>query len=308
MAAVNPSAGDPAGPPAAAPAAAAAGPLALHCWRPPAGEAGSVAVRPWAVLGLVHGIGSHGGSFEALAEALTPAGLILVAVDLPGHGRSPRRRGDVRGWDELRAAVDLLLQRVDQEAPGLPCFLLGHSLGGAIVLDAAERRAQRLAGVVVSNPALAVEPSGPLRLRLLLARLLAGVSPGFTLATGITTAAAAHDPAVCARIAADPLRHDRCSAALAVAWQRRSSALMAAAPRFPLPLLVLQSSADGVISAAAVQHYVQRIREGALQQEGSRPPDVTLQLYDHSLHELLDDGERLVVIARLLAWLRAHTG
>lgn len=276
--------------------------LALHGWHPPAGGP-----APWAVLALVHGIGSHGGSFAPLAEALTDEGVIVAAVDLPGHGRSPGRRGDAPSWEALQDAVDQLLERARREAPGLPCFLLGHSLGAAIALDAAERLSGRLGGVVVSNPALAVEPTGPLRLRLLLARLLARLWPGFTLATGITLEAAAHDPAVRERIAADPLRHDRCSARLAVAWQRRSRALMADAPRFPLPLLVLQSSADGVISAAAVQAYVRAVRDGGVGQGAARSrPDVTLILYHHSLHELLDDRERDAVTADLLAWLRTH--
>ncbi len=283
-------------------ASPAPGPLALQCWHPPAGGP-----APWAVLALVHGIGSHGGSFAPLVEALTGAGVIGCAVDLPGHGRSPGRRGDAPSWQTLQDAVDQLLERARREAPGLPCFLLGHSLGGAIVLDAAGRRPAGLAGVVVSNPALAVEPTGPLRLRLLLARLLARLWPGFTLATGITLEAAAHDPAVRERIAADPLRHDRCSARLAVAWQRRSRALMASAPRFPLPLLVLQSSADGVISAAAVQAYVRAMEAAGAAGEGGAPPaDVSLRLYPHSLHELLDDRERDAVRADLLAWLRTH--
>lgn len=288
-------------------ASLAPGPLALQCWHPPAG-----APAPWAVLALVHGIGSHGGAFAPLAQVLTGAGVIVAAVDLPGHGRSPGRRGDVPSWQALQDAVDQLLERARREAPGLPCFLHGHSLGGAIALDAAGRRPAGLAGVVVSNPALAVEPSGPLRLRLLLAQLLARLWPGFTLATGITLEAAAHDPAVRERIAADPLRHDRCSARLAVAWQRCSRSLLAAAPRFPLPLLVLQSSADGVISAAAVQGYVRAVREGAVREgevghgAARSLPDVTLRLYRHSLHELLDDRERDAVTADLLAWLRAH--
>jgi alpha-beta hydrolase superfamily lysophospholipase len=287
-------------------ASAPAGPLTFHCWRPPAATAAS---PPWAALALLHGIGSHGGGFAPLAEALAPEGLVLCAVDLPGHGRSPGRRGGLRSWSEFSAAVDQLLERARQEAPGLPCFLLGHSLGGTIALDAAGRQARRLRGVVVSNPALAVEASGPLRLRLLLAGLVAGLWPGFTLDTGITLEAAAHDPAVRERIAADPLRHNRCSAGLAVAWQRRSRALMAASAPFPLPLLVLQSSADGVISAAAVRRFVESLREGAAGEEGAgQARDVSLRLYHDSLHELLDDRERDAVIADLLAWLRAHAG
>jgi alpha-beta hydrolase superfamily lysophospholipase len=278
----------------------------FHCWRPPPTAAGT---PPWAALALLHGIGSHGGGFAPLAEALAPAGLVLCAVDLPGHGRSPGRRGDLRSWSELSAAADQLLERTRREAPGLPCFLLGHSLGGTIALDAARRRADRLRGVVVSNPALAVEPRGPLQLRLLLAGLMARVRPGFTLATGISLEDAAHDPAVRERIAADPLRHDRCSAGLAMAWQERSRALMADAGRFPLPLLVLQSSADGVISTTAVHRYVAALRQGCAGGEGAaRPPDVSLRLYHDSLHELLDDRERDTVIADLLAWLRAHAG
>ncbi|KEF43281.1 MAG: hypothetical protein ER33_00625 [Cyanobium sp. CACIAM 14] len=256
-----------------------------RCWRPPSG-----APPAWAALALVHGIGSHGEAFAPLARDLARAGVIVCAVDLPGHGRSPGPRGALGSWDDFRCAVAGLLRRTAREAPGLPQVVLGHSLGGTIALDYVQRHPGSVAGTVVSNPALAVEPTW----RLALAGVLAGVWPGFTLPTGIPLAASAHDPQVLERIRCDPLRHDRCSVRLATAWQQVAAELLSAPPGFPGPLLVLQSRGDTVICPDTVARWVAGLGEA----------DVTLKTYGDSLHELFDDREREWVITDLLAWLR----
>lgn len=261
--------------------------LAFHAWRPP-----PAAPAPWAAIALVHGLGSHGGCFAPLAEALTAAGLVVAAVDLPGHGRSPGARGGLRHWRQFDAAVAELLQRTAAAAPGLPLVLLGHSLGGALTLDYAQRHPGGLAAVVVANPALGLPPSWRLRLT----PLLAAVWPGFTVANGIAIEATAHDSHVWQSIRRDPLRHDRASAGLAAGLLRAQRRLLAGTPAFPLPLLILLSSADTVVNPAVTRRYAAAIGPGA----------VTLLAYDHSLHELLDDQERQRVRADLLAWLRAR--
>ena len=113
------------------------------------------------VLAL-HGWLDNAASFEPLAPLL--AGIRLVALDLPGHGRSAHRPPGcpyhfVDYADDVLDAADAL---------GWDRFtLLGHSLGGAIAtLVAAARpgRVERLAMIEALGP-LSEEPASlPARL------------------------------------------------------------------------------------------------------------------------------------------------
>ena len=147
----------------------------------------SGAAPPRAAMVLVHGIGGHSAPFEELAQELVKLGLEVFAFDLPGHGRSEGPRGVVGSWNDYRRCLDrFLASEVAKDCPGRPCLLLGHSLGGALVLDAAldhqpEARPM-LAGVVVSNPAVGATGVEPWR--LLCARVLSRIWPTFTLSTG----------------------------------------------------------------------------------------------------------------------------
>jgi pimeloyl-ACP methyl ester carboxylesterase len=80
----------------------------------------------------------------------------VVALDLGGHGESGRGRGD---WtmpafgEDVRAVVDALdLSRV---------VLIGHSMGGPVVLEAARRLPGRVAGLVLVDTLLDVENRMP---------------------------------------------------------------------------------------------------------------------------------------------------
>lgn len=261
--------------------------LAFHHWLPQPGV-----VAPWAAVALVHGLGSHAGALVPLAEALTAAGLVVTAVDLPGHGRSPSPRGGLHRWHDLENAVAELLQRTAEAAPGLPLVLVGHSLGGALALGCAQRYPAGLAAVVVANPALGLPSSWSLRLLPLLAFLW----PRFSFDNGIPLTATAYDPQVWEQISADPLRHNRVTAGLVAGLLRVQRQVFVAASAFRLPLLILLSTADGVVDPAATRRYAAAVGSG----------DVTVMSYGQSLHELFDDRERQQVRADLVAWLAAR--
>ena len=111
--------------------------VAAKIWGPDQG-------RP--VLAL-HGWLDNAGSFDALIPMLTsgPKPLQLVAIDLPGHGRSPGR-----GAADAYHFVDwvgVVLQCAD--ALGWERFsILGHSMGAAIASMVAPVAAQRVEGMV----------------------------------------------------------------------------------------------------------------------------------------------------------------
>ena len=79
----------------------------------------------------------------------------LVALDLPGHGRSKGKgRQSVEGYAEL---VVEFMAALDLESP----IVVGHSMGGAIALDLALRYGDQVGGLVLvgSGARLRVMPS-----------------------------------------------------------------------------------------------------------------------------------------------------
>ena len=105
--------------------------VAAAWWRPEG--------PPRGVVQLVHGISEHIGRYDSFARFLAEHGFAVVGHDHLGHGRTARNPSefgwfaDRDGWKHVVKDVRALRERVGAEYPGLPCFLLGHSMGSFVV-------------------------------------------------------------------------------------------------------------------------------------------------------------------------------
>jgi pimeloyl-ACP methyl ester carboxylesterase len=91
---------------------------------------------------LVHG-GAHGGwCWDKLVPELRKRGHRVVAPDLPGMGadRTPLKQLSLAGWGEFIAS---LLRESER-----PAVLVGHSRGGPVIGEAAERAPEAVLGLV----------------------------------------------------------------------------------------------------------------------------------------------------------------
>ena len=100
------------------------------------------------VVVAVHGLGGSHANWHDLAPLLTHAHRVL-AVDLAGHGRTPRagRSASVRANCQL-------LGRFVQEVVGEPVVLLGNSMGAAVSVLHAAARPEHVRGLALIGPAL----------------------------------------------------------------------------------------------------------------------------------------------------------
>ena len=94
-------------------------------------------------LVLVHGGRDHGRSFDAVARALRGR-FRVFAPDLRGHGDSDWAVGGSYSMAEYVLDLDRLVEFLGPE----PVALVGHSLGGAIVLQYAGLRPERVSKLV----------------------------------------------------------------------------------------------------------------------------------------------------------------
>lgn len=90
---------------------------------------------PRAVVQLSHGVAEYVLRYQELAQALTQAGFAVVGHDHLGHGGSvapggtPLYFGPAGSWNTVVDDLYALRQETGRRFPGLPYFLLGHSMG-----------------------------------------------------------------------------------------------------------------------------------------------------------------------------------
>jgi pimeloyl-ACP methyl ester carboxylesterase len=91
---------------------------------------------------LVHGAWGSGWAWGKVAPLLEAAGHRVDALDLPGHGDNPAPASEMT----LEANARLVADHV--EVAGEPVVLVGHSMGGMSITQAAELVPERIATLV----------------------------------------------------------------------------------------------------------------------------------------------------------------
>lgn len=259
-----------------------------RCWEAPGGA-------PRAVLLVVHGLAEHSGRYTGLADAVGEAGFETRGVDLYGHGKSPGRRGHLRNFDaDHLGAVDALVTHAERERPGVPLFLLGHSLGGLVVARWVQTRvfASRLQGLVLLAPFVAPAMRVPAWKRAT-SKALARLRPSFSLPTGIRDRDLFRTEAEAERFAADDLVQRKISAGHWNALTEERRHLVAAATELRTPTLVLLAGEDRIVSVEAARAFAAAL------------PSATVLEYDEAFHALHHDPVSVGMTADLLAWAEA---
>lgn len=142
--------------------------------------------KPVAVLQLAHGMRGCKERFLPFMEYMAAHGVVCVANDHRGHGKSVKRTED-RGYmyagghialvEDMKMVTDWAHERF----PKLPLFLLGHSMGSLAVRIYMKRYDSDISGVIICG---CPSDSPLLSATLLLARILCVFKDG-RLKTGI---------------------------------------------------------------------------------------------------------------------------
>lgn len=124
-------------------------------------DGASLPLRHWlpktethAVIIALHGFNDYSRFFDSPGDYFSNLGIACFAYDQRGFGMAPQRglwAGGETYIKDLQALVRLLKQRY----PERPVYLLGESMGGAIVITAMSRTDMpEVAGVILAAPAL----------------------------------------------------------------------------------------------------------------------------------------------------------
>jgi alpha-beta hydrolase superfamily lysophospholipase len=109
--------------------------------------------KPREVLLCVHGLGFSSKSFTEFGRLMAGREFAVYAMDVRGFGAWMNRKGEDRvDFEACLSDVETALRKLRSAYPSTPIFLVGESMGGAIVLRAASRNPQLVDGIVSSVP------------------------------------------------------------------------------------------------------------------------------------------------------------
>jgi alpha-beta hydrolase superfamily lysophospholipase len=264
--------------------------LAMQDWPLPDGLA------PRGTVLLVHGLGEHAGRYDDIARRLNDWGFTVRGYDHYGHGDSSGVRGGLtlesRLVDDLGDMVESTRQRT---GPGLPLIVLGHSLGGLVAACLVAIGQVRVDGLVLSSPALA---TGLSPLQKLLLATVPRIAPNLVVGNGVDPQYVARDPAVVAAYRSDPRVHDRICARLARFIADAGPTVIAHAPQWTVPTLLMYAGSDRLVDPAGSRAFA----------EAAPPQVVTPHCFEQHYHEIFNDPQKDAVFDAMKRWLDRNFG
>jgi alpha-beta hydrolase superfamily lysophospholipase len=261
--------------------------LPLKVWLP--------ADKPKAVILALHGINDYSNAFEAPAERWAAEGIATYAYDQRGFGETQQRGlwpGEARLVDDLRTAATLVAGR----HPGVPLYLLGESMGGAVVMAAATSpNPPQAAGIILAAPAIwGRETQGPVQSGLLWTA--AHTMPWMTLSGRGLNIQPSDNIDMLRKLSRDPLVIKETRVDTLYGLVNLMDSAYEAAPRLPAHTLILYGSREDVMPESAVVTMLHRLPPGP----GDRP---LVSLYPRGYHMLLRDLDADVVLDDIAAWI-----
>ncbi len=110
---------------------------------------------PRAIMVVVHGFNEYAGDFRLPAPWFTQRGISVIGFDQRGFGRTATaRRGRWAGGDTMSADLARFVELVRAENPGLPVYVAGTSMGGAVTMKSSVEYGLDADGLVLVAPAI----------------------------------------------------------------------------------------------------------------------------------------------------------
>ena len=242
------------------------------------------------VIVLVHGLNSHSGYYQWVAEQFVAVNYAVYALDLEGRGQSEGERFYVQSIYDFTKEVDQLVSIAKTAHPKLPFFILGHSAGGVVACLYTLEYPGKVNGLICESFAYQV-PAPDFALTVL--KGLSHIAPHLHTIK-LKNEDFSRDAAVVTAMNNDPLiahesQPSKTMEQLVIADERLKKEF----PLITLPVLILHGTADKATKYSGSQFFY----------DNTGAKDKTLKLYEGHYHDLLNDTDKELVMMDILKWV-----
>lgn len=270
-------------------------------WQPAGGgrrDSDSVASHAGteAVILALHGFNDYSNAFQDFAAYCKERNVAVHAYDQRGFGANPDR-GNWPGLERLTGDLASAVAHLRTIYPGVPLYVLGESMGGAVTIVAATGEpALDVDGLILSAPAVwgGSHMNVVYRFTLWIASTLA---PGWALSPSGLDIQPSDNIEMLRAVGADPLVIKTTRTGAIAGLVELMDRALASASKLDQELLLLIGEKDEIIPPGALDDFQSRL-------EGKGATAIS---YPEGYHMLLRDLQRARVFEDILAWIRRQT-
>ncbi|WP_425407989.1 alpha/beta fold hydrolase [Hyphococcus sp.] len=249
------------------------------------------AESPRAVIVALHGMNDYSHAFDGPGAWWAGERRITTyAIDQRGFGKSPEV-GRWPGEDALIVDLRAGLAAARARHPGLPVYVLGHSMGAGVAMAAEAQNPLGADGLILAAPGVWGGPALPIPYRLA-ANIGAAFAPGKTLTGERADRQATDNIPILREMAADPLiiKETRLDAVVGVT--RVMGTAYKGADNINTNILFLMGEKDEIIPLNAMEKTAMRLSG-----------DVTYRRYPKGWHLLFRDLQAETVWRHVAEWI-----
>ena len=246
---------------------------------------------PQAIVLALHGFNDYRNAFDSPAQFFAAHRITTYAYDQRGFGETAQR-GLWPADDILEADAAAMANLLCASYPDLPLFLLGESMGGAVVMNM-ERAAPCVRGMVLAGPAVWGWQTMPFWQRNTL-RLAAHIVPGKTLTGKGLKITPSDNIEMLRALGRDPLVIKATRIDTMYGLTNLMEAALRSSAELATPTLILYGEKDEIIPRDPTCAMLNRLPEIAT---------TRFVLYPEGYHMLLRDLQAAVVLQDTVAWI-----
>ena len=249
----------------------------------------------------IHALGFSSKSYDDFGRRMAGAGIPTFALDVRGFGEWMKQPEEAHmDFEACLVDVEQAMKTLHKAYPGLPVFLVGESMGGAIAIQAASRYPDQVNGLISAVPSATSRAGGVMKTGTVVAFHTATSPTGKVDMSQVVVEGSTSDPVLRKKIEDDPANRMELSRKELAQFEKFMKATHDAAPLVErTPTMMLVAYKDKLVTPSGSVDLFSEMTT----------PQKLLIGDGESGHLMLEEGQMTLEMERILkSWLNEKAG
>ncbi|EKD41655.1 MAG: alpha/beta hydrolase fold protein [uncultured bacterium] len=245
-----------------------------------------------AVLVFVHGLNEHSGRYQNPVQHFAKKNFSIYLFDHRGHGKSDGLTSHIDDFSTYIKDLNEFMRWVKAREKKSPIFMIGHSMGGQIVLNYLAQYNPPISGFLTSSANIEIAIKIPW-LKKKAAFFLSKYFPKLALTNEIDPLWISRDSEVVNEYKKDPLVSKKTTLGLLVSMMTNQNKIYELASKIKIPGFMMHGGDDQICAPEGSLKFFEQISH----------KNKKIKIYDHFFHEIFNEIGKEQVFSDMEEWI-----